>query len=346
MYVAIRELRHARGRFLLITTVVLLLTMLVGFLTGLTGGLATRNISAITGVSADRFATAQGAQTLADSALTPAQLTELEQTPGVRQAIPIGISQTRARLGDAETAVAVFGTTPELGAQIPTDAGTVTLSAGAAQTLRAQVGETVGLAGRTMTIAAIGADDWYSHLPVIWTTLADWQQLSAGSGGNSAATVVAIRGVPQAQPAGVQFLGTVKVLTAIGSFRSEIGSLLLIIALLLGISALVVGAFFIVWGMQRRADVAVLKALGASTGSLVRDGLGQALLVLLAGIGAGTLIVIGVGIPLRAVMPFLLSPLTILAPAALLLLLGLAGAALAIRPVTTVDPLTALGSNR
>ncbi|GAB3684148.1 hypothetical protein GCM10027591_18330 [Zhihengliuella somnathii] len=46
MFVAWRELRFARGRFLLIGAVVALITLLVGFLSGLTGGLAAQNVSA------------------------------------------------------------------------------------------------------------------------------------------------------------------------------------------------------------------------------------------------------------------------------------------------------------
>ena len=40
MFVAWRDLRFARGRFLLIAAVVALISVLVGFLSGLTGGLA------------------------------------------------------------------------------------------------------------------------------------------------------------------------------------------------------------------------------------------------------------------------------------------------------------------
>lgn len=48
----------------------------------------------------------------------------------------------------------------------------------------------------------------------------------------------------------------------------------------------------------------------------------------------------------NGVLPFLLSPLTTLLPAAVMVILGLAGAAVALRTVTKADPLTALGSNR
>ena len=127
---------------------------------------------------------------------------------------------------------------------------------------------------------------------------------------------------------------------------SEIGSLLLMVALLFGISGLVIGAFFTVWTMQRKGDVAVLKALGASTRSLVRDALGQALIVLVLGIGTGLSLVAVMGTFAGTALPFMLSPITTLLPGAIMIALGLAGAAFALRSVTSADPLTALGSNR
>lgn len=136
-------------------------------------------------------------------------------------------------------------------------------------------------------------------------------------------------------------------LGSIPAFRSEVGSLGLIVALLFGISALVVGAFFTVWATQRRPDVAVLKALGAATGTLVRDTLGQALVVLAVGVGGGLTLVVGAGLALRgSSLPFLLSPFTTVLPALALILVGLVGAGFALRAVLTTDPLTALGSNR
>ena len=98
--------------------------------------------------------------------------------------------------------------------------------------------------------------------------------------------------------------------------------------------------------MQRAGDIAVLKALGASTASLIRDSLGQASVVLVAGIAVGLAAVLGLGALAGQALPFVVSPLTTVAPAVALALLGLAGAAFALRSVTTSDPLTALGSNR
>jgi putative ABC transport system permease protein len=182
-------------------------------------------------------------------------------------------------------------------------------------------------------------------------TLTGWQDYAAATGNPDAyATVLTVTGDPDwsaAESASATLSRSIPgSLTALSAFRSEIGSLLLMVAMLFGISGLVIGAFFTVWTMQRKSDIAVLKALGASTRSLVQDALGQALIVLLVGIGIGLGLVALFGAAAGSALPFLLSPITTILPGVIMTVLGLAGAAFALRSVTSADPLTALGSNR
>lgn len=136
-------------------------------------------------------------------------------------------------------------------------------------------------------------------------------------------------------------------LGAIGSYQAENGSLQLMRGFLFAISALVIGAFFTVWTIQRSGDVAVLKALGASTPYLLKDALGQAVVMLAVGTGLGTALAAGFGALISGGdVPFVLDAATVLLPAAIMILLGALGAALSIRRITAVDPLTALGSAR
>ncbi|MDJ0336416.1 ABC transporter permease [Salinibacterium sp. G-O1] len=355
MFVAWRDLRFARGRFVLIGSVVALITLLVGFLSGLTGGLAAQNISAVLALPADQLVfsapTGDSEASFSDSTISEKQVDAWSAAPGVDRAGPVGISQGRAELGESATAVALFGTLPDFDVDTPAHNGTLVLSAAVASSLDASTGDTVSLAGSYYTVAAVGADSWYSHTAVIHMTLQDWQAYSAATGNPDAfATIIAVTGEPnwaaENEAAGTISHTTIASLTAIGSFRSEIGSLLLMVAMLFGISALVIGAFFTVWTMQRKGDIAMLKALGASTGSLVRDALGQALVVLLLGVGIGIGVVAILGALASGVLPFILSPLTTVLPGAIMIILGLAGAAFALRSVTSADPLTALGSNR
>jgi putative ABC transport system permease protein len=120
----------------------------------------------------------------------------------------------------------------------------------------------------------------------------------------------------------------------------------LIRAFLYAISALVVGSFFTVWTIQRRQEIALLKAIGAGTGYLLRDALTQVTVVLLLATAAGTGVGLALGRAMNRSAPFSLDPGQVTMAAALLIVLGLAGAAVAIRRITKVQALTALGANR
>ncbi|MFD3592891.1 ABC transporter permease [Nocardia sp. NPDC058640] len=350
MFVALRDLRAARGRFLLITTVVLLVAVLVSFLSGLTAGLAHQNISAVQGIDADQVVFAEtGADPSFDSSVLTEQQVARWQSAGGVSTTPIGISRTRAEhAGASPTQVALFGGDPSAFSNRPATApGAVVLSSGAARELSASTGDTVMLAGHEFTVAGVSDDQWYSHTPVIWTTMQDWQAASPRAG---AATVLAVTGNSQRgdldTEAGTREIPAEDAVAAIGSYQAENSSLTLMTMLLFAISALVIGAFFTVWTVQRTPDIATLKALGATTGSLVRDALAQAAIVLIMGVSAGLAITAVTSLFLGDAMPFVLSLQTTLVPALALIALGLAGAAVALRFLFTTDPLTALGATR
>ncbi|WP_175408947.1 ABC transporter permease [Streptomyces sp. TRM64462] len=368
MFVAWRDLRFAKGRFALMGAVIVLITLLVGLLSGLTAGLARDNISAVTGLPADRLAFAappSGRGVSFTSSVVPegAWRTWAER-PGVRSAEPVGVATLNATGGGGSggsdggsggrvAGVSVFATEPS--ARIAPDSarlgpGRAVLSRPAAEELGVGPGDTVQLGAAsplTVTVAAVAGDASYSHTPVVWTSLDDWRAL-----GRTGATVVALTGSGVDYAAGDRAAGTESrtldgALEAIASYQAENGSLQLIRGFLFVISALVTGAFFTVWTIQRSGDVAVLKALGASTGYLLRDALGQAVVMLTAGTLLGTGLAAAVGALVGGGdVPFALEPLTVLGPAAVMTVLGVAGAALSIRRITAVDPLTALGSAR
>lgn len=360
MFVAWRDLRFAKGRFALMGTVIVLITLLVGLLSGLTAGLARENISAITGLPADRlaFAAPPSGQSVSftNSTVTEEQWNAWAEQPGVTGAAPLGIRTLNAASGDRTAAVSAFGTEPGTGLAPESGrlgAGKAVLSESAAEELGVGVGDALRLGPLEATVTAVSGDASYSHTPVVWTSLDDWQKLGhSGTTPEEQATVIALSGDAADWAAGDKAAGTEArtidgALTAIGSYQAENGSLQLMRGFLFAISALVIGAFFTVWTIQRSGDVAVLKALGASTPYLLKDALGQAVLMLTAGTLLGTALAVGIGALVSGGnVPFVLEPLTVLGPAAVIIVLGVLGAALSIRRITAVDPLTALGSAR
>ena len=356
MFVAIRDLRFAKGRFALMGAVVTLITLLVVLLSGLTAGLGRGNTSAVTDLPADHlvFCAPAAGQKLAftDSSLTPAVQGEWARVPGVRRAEPVTVAMSRATAGERTAGVAVFAVTPGSVLAPGVQAGRVVLSAKAASSLEVGAGDRIHLAGQPVTVAQVSGNDEFSHAPVIWASATN-SPAAGQEPGNATFLALSTDGAnldAADQQHGTVTLTPAESLSAIGSYTSENGSLQLMRALLFAISALVIGAFFTVWTVQRSGEIAILKALGASTGYLLKDALGQALALLILGTALGTAFAaaIGAGITTLAgtAVPFVLNLPTLLFPALVMIVLGLAGAAVSLRTVTTVDPLTALGSAR
>ncbi|MFW0773481.1 ABC transporter permease [Paenarthrobacter nitroguajacolicus] len=359
MFLAIRDIRFAKGRFALMASVVALITLLLVMLSGLTAGLGNQSTSAIGALPVQQIvfgATAGGEPktSYTESEVSLDQLESWREQPGIASAQELGISQTRVQsLGPDGMAIgtaniAVFGGTV---APAAVEDGTVVVGETLAKDFSLEAGSLVRVGGTELTVSDVVEDQWYSHAGVVWTTLDTWRTIAHASPGS--ATVIAATfdaGSSVDLDAANAAAGTVSTdpvgsFQALSSYKSENGSLMLMQAFLYGISALVIVAFLTVWTVQRTRDIAVLKALGASSGYVLRDALAQAAMVLLIGALVGGLTgVVGGTFAARAA-PFLITPLTTLVPIAGIILLGLAGAVLAVRSVTKVDPLLALGGN-
>lgn len=348
MFVATRDLLFARGRFALMGSVVALLTLMVVLLSGLTAGLGRSSTSAIVDLHADHLVFSEpptgSSLSFGDSQIDAAKTAVFSRLGGVESVWALTIAMGRASVADGPVvSVATFGVTTGSGlAPAPVQPGHVVLSTGAAAALDARVGSTVTIDGTPVVVSAVSGDDQYSHVNVVWVVAPQGRP----------ATVLALTtepGVDLARAdaaARTETVATADAVSAIGSYPAENGSLQLMRALLLVISALVVGAFFTVWTVQRTADIAVLKALGSSTGYLLRDALGQALLLLVAGTAIGAGAATGLGAIAASAVPFEVGVGTVVTPALAMIVLGLLGAAASLRRVTTVDPLAALGSTR
>ncbi len=347
MFLALRDIRFAKGRFALMGSVVALITLLLVMLSGLTAGLGNQSTSGISsledaGATTIAFGAPEGNEAKAsytESEVSAAQVKQWKDE--VEFAEPLGISQTRFQSGST-TNVAVFGVEP--GGQLqpaPVKDGTVVISSSIAKDLGVETGDMASLGSVELMVTEIVEDQWYSHTPVVWTSTSDWQQISHISG---AVGTVIVAGA-DADVEGMVTTSVTGSFQALGSYQSEHGSLLMMQGFLYGISALVIVAFLTVWTVQRTRDIAVLKALGGSNGYVLKDALTQAALVLVAGALLGGAAGLAGGFFAAQAAPFLISAFTTLVPVAGIVVLGLAGSALAVRRVTHVDPLLALGGS-
>lgn len=377
MYLSLRDITFAKGRFALIGGVVALITMLLVLLTGLTNGLSQQNTSALERLDASHVifsapSEADGDPSFTESGITAVELDIWEEARGVGAVERLGVTQTRAETGtdDAQlsssqtaTSVAVFSveTDTDLASRLNVikgrsnpGVGEVILSSVIAEDLNLAQGDTLRLSSSELTVAGVVEDEFYSHVPVVWTSIEDFAGI-AHLGEDTVATALAV-------PASASDLSTEAIATvndqagtvstdtrgafnALPAYQSERGSLLMMQGFLYGISALVVVSFLTVWTIQRTRDLAVLRALGSSRGYLVRDALTQAAIVVSLGAITGGVAAWAGGLLIGDAVPFVLTPWTVGAPVLGVFGLGVAGATLTTRRVSRVDPLLALGGN-
>ncbi|WP_448858457.1 ABC transporter permease [Corynebacterium propinquum] len=109
MFLALRDIVSARGRFSLISFVVGLITVLLVMLTGLTGGLAKHNTSALEALAPERYVFTSDGPSFQESQVTTSDVQEWQELVDAdSQVIPLGTMQTRLEAGSA-MGVAVLG---------------------------------------------------------------------------------------------------------------------------------------------------------------------------------------------------------------------------------------------
>lgn len=109
MFLALRDIVSARGRFSLISFVVGLITVLLVMLTGLTGGLAKHNTSALEALAPERYVFTSDGPSFQESQVTTSDVQEWQELVDAdSQVIPLGTAQTRLEAGSA-MGVAVLG---------------------------------------------------------------------------------------------------------------------------------------------------------------------------------------------------------------------------------------------
>ena len=322
MFLAMREIKAARGRFGLIAGTVALITLLVVVLTGLTNGLGKQNTSALEALDPQSVVF----QDNDDPSFTTSRVDAREGTA------PLGTGQMLLTRADGTEESVALMALPE-GTTLP---GGETLGSGAvaSESLDLSEGETVTVAGVDIAVAASTADLEYSHSPVMWVPTEFWQQTMRTEADGTVLLASDDSGLSLKE----SFAG-------LPAYSSEQGSLKMIQGFLYAIAALVVVAFLTVWTMQRTRDLAILKAIGAPNSYLRRDAFGQSAVILAIGALAGTVIAVALGTLAMQAVPFSLSAATALVPPLLIFLLGMIGAVIATRSITKVEPQLALGGN-
>lgn len=382
MFLAWRDMLFARTRFLLMGLVLALMSILVVIISGLTAGLVNDGVSGLKAMDADVIAFEDGTQT--DSAFTRsvvdvADVDKLAQVDGVENATPMGLTIANAHNQDGTPVdLTLIGVDPasflapeglpqmsdERTDGKPTPTKHEVIGSSTLEEAGIKVGDAITIDRLETEFIITGFTDdqrTFGHVDIAYLPLDVWQEIHAGARAGEAAapesyqeisTVVA-QTAADADLEAVSTASGLDVRTLETSFQSSPGyaaetmTLSMIEWFLYIITALVTGAFFLVWTIQRSGAIAVMRAMGAAKGFLLKDSLGQAIIVLAGSIIIGVAIALGLGTLLQSTpMPYAIEAGPVIGGAVILFVAGLIGALVAVIRVTRTNPLAALAENR
>ncbi|WP_339785236.1 ABC transporter permease [Paenibacillus sp. FSL R7-0313] len=372
MYLAIREMRYAKGRYALIATIMVLVSFLVLFVTGLAQGLAYDNAASVKNMAATHFVLEQDSNhRFTRSQVDQDQLNQARSVVGQENAEPLGVKMTTVSpTGDTKKIdVTLFMVNPE-GWLAPT----VTEGSLITDQTKGQVvvdqklsesGVTIGTvlvdqaSGTEWTVGGFVQNESFSHSPVVflneqeWLTLQGGSRTSQGSADTNANApiynAIAIKDggdqvdrLSAAMP-NTEVITKSDAVSAIPGYKEEQGSLLMMIAFLYVISAFVLAVFFYVITIQKTSQFGILKAIGTRNGYLAGSVSLQVLVLSVGSLVISVLLVRLFESILPASMPFQLGFSTLALTCVLFILMSVAGSLFSVWKVTKIDALDAIG---
>jgi putative ABC transport system permease protein len=377
IYLAIKEIVRNRGRFLLVSLVIALITLLVLFIAALGEGLGNSNRQYLANLNADLLVYSDKADFVIPSSRVDRTLSRtLRRVDGMADAGIITTSSTAILLPNNEVLkVSLIGVEPGTPGAPPVIKGSNLGSELAAEAVidrnialrtdikvgdRITIRSTQGTKDELYELKIVGMSDGelYQFAPSIFVTFANWDKMRTKSdtelGRNSTTVnVIAIRAtdpsnleaVKQNILARVQNVAVTDIKTAIAnvpgySAQQSTVQTQAIFTLLIGI--LVIGGFFQIQVLQKVPQIGVMKAIGASNAVVGLASVIQIMVVTAIGvaIGGGLAYVFSLSFP--PTVPIVFNGTNSLIAVVALLLIGPFGGLVSIIYAVRIEPLKAL----
>lgn len=341
LFLAWKEMRYAKLKFLLIISIITLITSLVLSISGLANGLSVDNASAIKNMPADTYVVEAGDT----HQLERSQLTE-QDISSIKGGSPLGLKMVEIYQGGKTVNVSLFAADPD-SAFMPMTTGNPKLSPYevlADPGLKEegfQIGDSFTYNDKNWMIKGFTEKRFsYGHTPAIFTSLETWEDLFGVT--YQALLFTNVETIDT--PSELDIASKEEILSNVPGYSAEQGSLNMMVIFLLIISAIVLATFFYVMTLQKLHQYGVLKAIGTKAGILLRALFAQISILTISGIVAGNVVTYGLTLVIPAGVPFELSVTMIVFNSALILLMAWIGSLLSFRNIVTVDPLQAIGS--
>lgn len=378
-YLAVKEVWRNRGRFLLVSLVIALITLLVLFIAALGEGLGNGNREYISKLDAELIVyQAKSDTVIAASRLGRNRLAAVRRVQGVADAGMLGTSSATLILpaGADPLKVALLGVEPGRpgepravqGSQLSTGlAQEVIIDANTAYRSKLAVGDTLTLRVTQGTrdefydlrIVGIAGGQQFQLQPSIFVPFYTWDRIRPKSeaevnSSNPVANVLlvklqdptqveTVRARIAAQVDNVETATLSEAIQALPGYSAQQSTLNTQGGFTLFIGILVIGGFFQIQILQKVAQIGVLKAIGTANPVVAAASVIQIVVVTVIGVAIGGLLSFLFSLSFPPTVPIVFNGATSALAIVALLLIGPLGGLVSIRYAVRIEPLKALG---
>jgi putative ABC transport system permease protein len=377
-YLALKEIWRNKGRFLLFSLVIALITTLVLFIAALAGGLANANKQLIEKLDADLLVYQEDVDLQTTSSrLGQAALKNIRRVEGVKDAGPLGLATTTIVFPDGREDIDVSligvepgrpGTPALFSGEAPRSKrdDSVIIDDQLAEQQNLKIGDTIliksiqGTEEEIFELEVSGITDrrQYFFASALFVPLDTWDRIrpqpSSPTRGEAIFNLIAVQlldptqaeGMASAltqQVDGIEVANKIEAILALPGYTAQQSTLNTQQVFTLLIGVLVVGGFFQIQTMQKVPQIGMLKAIGSTNRTVAGAALAQIVAVTVIGVSLGALGTLGLAMGLPAGIPILFTGSSVAGAIGALLLIGPLGGLVSIRMALKVDPLTAIG---
>lgn len=370
MFLALRELKYAKLRFFMIGMILVLISWLVFILSGLGNGLSSLSAAVFKNMDADYVVFEEGSRhSMLRSVISENLVGDLKERKGVLDAAPMGsrtavILKENMSSDDEKIDVSLIGIQPGTflepevieGDGLSRGEDLEVIADASLKDSGIQLGDTLEIEGTTQTVKVVGfvENQSFNHLPALFMTLDLWREIhfaapASDMGIDKPVNAIILQGenispeeIDQSLE-GIETATKQEAIEGLPGYTAENGTIMMMLAFLLTISAVVVTVFFYVITLQKSNQFGIMKAIGASNSFLGRTVVSQVFLLAATSIGIGIGLTYGTAAILPKEVPFALDPVLLIIYAIVLLTVSVLSSLLSVRKITKIDPLQAIG---
>lgn len=357
MFLAWNEIKKNKLRFALIVGVLMLVSYLVFFLSGLATGLASLNREAVDKWDATAIIlTEESDKSLPQSSLTTEEVDNLKDNDN--DTATLGQLNSIARNGDAKQNIALFGIDSEEfimpkvteGEKFAGDNEVI-----ASDTLKEdgfKLGDELELSSTDEKLTIVGFTDSarFNAAPVLYGDVATFQKVKFGEGAAENETQIngiVVRGDDfssiSTSNEDLEVIEVEEFIENLPGYTEQALTLNFMIYFLFAISSVIVAIFLYVLTVQKISMFGVMKAQGISNGYLSRSVIAQTFLLAFIGVVVGFALTLISGEFLPSAVPVAFDIPTMIIYGVILIVVAILGAVFSVLTIVKIDPLKAIG---